>query len=71
MQVLDSELNMAIAGMELDKSNLEILTGEGTFMLLLTASNDNSSTIEGSIVFLSNGKAIITINGTACEIDIN
>lgn len=60
----DTELEMSIIDLAVDKDTGEILSGTGTFAL--TGSSSAGTTVEhnGSIEFLGNQEATVNINGT-------
>ena len=68
---LSFELEIEMASLEVDKGDLEIRSGTGTFSLLLSDGNDNSTSLEGSITFLGDGMATIIINGNTYEIELD
>jgi hypothetical protein len=66
-----SELDMTLASLSVNKNTLQIDGGTGTFTLTGSVAGGGSFSYEGSITFLGNGMATITINGETYEIDLN
>ena len=52
------------------KESYEISSGTGTFTLTGTTDQGSSFSMEGTISFIGNGKATVTLNGTAFEISL-
>lgn len=71
MNTFTSELDMNLSALTVNKNTLEIDGGTGTFTLVGNNTNGNSFSFEGSISFLGNGMATVTINGETYEIDLN
>ncbi|MCB0642037.1 MAG: hypothetical protein KDC44_10375 [Phaeodactylibacter sp.] len=64
----DTELEMSITDLAVDKDTGEILSGLGEFTLIATSSTSTMVEHNGSIEFLGNQEATININGTIYNI---
>lgn len=71
MNSFTSEVDINLTNLEVSKETYEIESGEGTFVLTGETSTGATFSFEGSIVFLGNQMATLTINGTTYDIDLN
>ena len=63
-------MEMDLINVEVTKTTFEIVNGSGGFTIVATGGSGISETIEGTVVFLGNGKAEVTINGETYLISI-
>lgn len=66
-----SELLISIDNLLVSKNTNTINSGFGTLILSGTTEQTGAFSFEGEIEFLGNGQAILKINGTVYEIDLN
>lgn len=66
----NSDLDVIITSLNVNKSTLRIDSGTATFKLVGSGTEGNRFSYEGSIVFNGNGAATITINGETFEIQL-
>lgn len=64
-----STFTASLTNLLIDKNSYEVLSGEGEFTLTVV-NLDNTTTFDGSIVYIGNGRALITLNGNEYEIVI-
>lgn len=62
--------SLTLTNLKIDKSDSEITGGTGTFTVSGTA-DGNSFSYTGTITFLGNDQAEVTINGTVYQIDLS
>lgn len=67
---LELTVEMQLTDIEIAKTTFEIISGTGTFKIIGVGNHGNSETYEGTIVFLGNGQAELTINGEVFVISI-
>lgn len=66
----NSNTQIDITDIKVDKTTKRITSGAGTFLLTGSITGGSDFTIEGTIVFLGDGAATVTINGETFEIDL-
>ncbi len=67
----NNSFELTISEIQVSKDTYSIVSGEGTFSLLLSNSEGDSQSFEGSIVFLGNKMGTLTINGANIDLDWN
>lgn len=67
---VDITIEMELTNTEITKTTFEIVSGNGTFKLVAEGNQGTSETYEGSIQFLGNGQAEVTINGEVFVVSI-
>ena len=66
---LNNSFEMSLNDVQVSKDFYSIVSGEGTFTLLLSNGQGNSQSFEGGIVFLGNSQATLTLNGNSFDLD--
>lgn len=67
----ESTLDYQVQNLTVHKSTYRIESGNATFTLNGKGNQGNSFSAEGSVQFLGDGMAVVTLNGTTYEIDLN
>ncbi|PHI20886.1 hypothetical protein CEQ90_05840 [Lewinellaceae bacterium SD302] len=62
-RTFDSVIEFTVENLNIDKGDRRITSGQADFTLEGTSGGGNDFLLEGSIVFLGSGQAVITING--------
>lgn len=65
----NNTFSLSLNQVEVSKSTYQIVSGGGSFSLLLSDGEGNSRNFEGTITFLGNAMATITLNGTSFDVD--
>jgi hypothetical protein len=65
----NNTFELTLSDIQVSKDFYSIVSGTGTFSLLLSDGDGNSRTFEGGIEFLGNAKATLTINGESIDLD--
>jgi hypothetical protein len=68
--VTESNMDIVVTNMKIDKSNQEITEGTAEVSVHGTADSDESFDFEGQIVFKGNGRATLTVNGKTFNLNL-